>query len=117
MATKPITRLNTTIMDVEIFQWDNLALNDDGDVLESPKLADKTVQVYGTFGAGGKVILEGTCNLTSPVWAQMHDPQGNLLDFTSSTIRQVLENPLKIRPRVTTGDGTTNLTMVIICRR
>jgi hypothetical protein len=117
MATKSIEKINYIFANIETWKWSSLQLNDDGAALELPGLADKTVQVYGTFGGGGKVILEGACDPTIITWVPIHDPQGNALEFISAGIEQILENPLKIRPRVTAGDGTTSLTVVIICRK
>jgi len=116
MATKLIEKIPFTSTDLEIWKWSNLQLNDDGAILEFPRLADRTVQVYGTFGASGHLFIEGTNEILSPTWAPLNDPQGEVLDFATAKIKQILENPLAIRPRVTNGDGTTSLTVVIICR-
>jgi hypothetical protein len=116
MATKPIQKITFISSDLEIWKWENLQLNDDGEILQFPKLADKTIQVYGTFGASGHLFMEGTNEIDTPTWNPVNDPQGEILDFDTPKIKQVLENPLAIRPHVTNGDGTTSLTVVIICR-
>lgn len=116
MATKPIQKITFVSSGLEIWKWEGLQLNDDGAILEFPRLADKTVQVYGTFGASGHLFIEGTNEFVSPTWAPLNDPQGEVLDFATAKIKQVLENPVAIRPHVTNGDGTTSLTVVIICR-
>lgn len=73
------------------------------------------MQVAGTFGVGGSVNIEGSNN--GVAWAVLADPQGNPLTFTAARIEQVLESPRFIRPIVTAGDGTTNLTVNVFCRR
>jgi len=118
MATKPIASLSppNPIPGLKIYRWANLTLNDDGAILELPYLADKTVQVYGTFGASGKVVIQGSNKISDYVWTTLSNPQGDPLDFTTSKIQQILENPFVIRPIVTDGDGTTDLEVIILCR-
>lgn len=89
--------------------------NDVGDGWEWPFGADKCVQVVGTFGSGGTVKVEGTNDGTN--WVVLTDPQGNALSFTAAGIEAITENPWKIRPHVTAGDGTTSLTVTIVARR
>lgn len=95
--------------------WANLANGDSGSAYGAAKLQDKTVQILGTFGAGGTVVIEGS-NDGGATWATLNDSrgEGNALSFTSANIVTILENTELIRPRVTTGDGTTNLTVVIV---
>lgn len=75
--------------------------------------ADRSVQVYGTFGASGTLLIEGTndADPATGTWATLNDPQGNALSFTAAKIEQVLEYTRWIRPRVTNGDGTTSLSV------
>lgn len=95
-------------------QWANLANSDDGEPLPFSQYADKTIQVIGTFGAGGALAIEGSNNGTH--WAVLTDAQGNDLSITSAKIEQVLEATQYIRPRVTAGDGSTSLTAVLLAR-
>lgn len=97
--------------------WENLGNGDEGSWEVLPNLADKTVHVFGAFGVGGTVVLKGTNEPGTPAnEIQLVDPQGNDLSFTAAAIEVMLENPLKIRPEVTAGDGDTDLT-VIICAK
>jgi hypothetical protein len=86
---------------------------DTGSVEVSPQLRDKSIQVLGTFGASGNCRIEGS-NDAGTTWATLNDPQGNVLDFGAAKIEQLLESPNMIRPNITAGDGTTNLTVVLI---
>lgn len=88
---------------------------DVGVPLEEPGRADRSVQVTGTFGAGGNLRIEGSNDGTN--YATLTDPQGNALDFTTAKIEQVSEITRYLRPRVTAGDGTTSLTVTIMARR
>lgn len=95
--------------------WSALANGDDGTWLTGAMLADKTVQVLGTFGAGGSISIEGS-NDGGTTAAILNDSrgEGNPVTFTAADIRTILENPERIRPRVTAGDGTTSLSVIIV---
>jgi len=74
----------------------------------------KSVQVTGTFGAAGSVAIEGSQDGTT--WGALRDSTGTLIAITANTmIRDVLENTAFIRPRVTAGDGTTALRVMVVC--
>lgn len=96
-----------------------LANGDTGTPTECGDWADRTVQVTGTFGAGGSVQLEGSNYLTSetPLWAVLTDPQGNTVVKTAAALEVFEESPLLIRPNCTAGDGTTALIVRIVARR
>ena len=95
--------------------WKTLANLDTGKPFILPAFADKSVQVHGTFGAGGNCRIKGS-NFTTgtPTWATLNDPQGNALDVTAAKIEQILENPYQIQPEITAGDGTTSLTVRLL---
>lgn len=106
-----------------IVTWTGLLNGDDGAPFVMPYKADKSVQVLGTFGAGGNCRIEGTNQQTytpapavvaGVTYATLNDPQANALDFGSAKIEQVLENVNAIRPRVTAGDGATSLTVIML---
>ena len=98
-----------------IASW-TLASGDDGAPLGNTGSGDRTVQVDGTFGSGGNLIIEGSLN-NGASWYQLRDTSGTLLSFTSGGLRIILENTLLIRPRVISGDGTTSLTAIISVRK
>lgn len=108
-------QLQTVGDEVLIFTFANMANGDSGLALERPGSADRSVQVEGTFGSGGNVVIEGSNDGTN--YRVLTDPQGNGLNFTSAKIESVMEITRYIRPRVTAGDGTTLLTVSILMRR
>jgi hypothetical protein len=75
---------------------------------------DKCVQVSGTFGAAGTLSVEGSNDGVS--YFILHDPAGAAATFTAAGLKEILENPVFIRPGLAAGDGTTALTMVL-CQR
>jgi len=96
--------------------WANLANGDAGaPTIRGDEYADRSVQVTGTFGAGGNVRIEGSND--EAAYAALSDPQGDALNIGSAGIKQVLEITRLLRPSVTAGDGTTLLTVVMIARR
>lgn len=94
------------------FVWAGLANGDVGAGISSSILADKTVQVNGTFGAGGTVSIQGSNN-GGTTWGTVHDPGGTALTLTDGTLKTCLENPDMIRPSAV-GDGSTSLTVTVI---
>lgn len=100
-----------------LLTWSGLTFTtlDTGAPVQWVDFADRCVQVIGTFGVGGSVTLEGS-NTTSN-FLPLSDPQGNALTLTAARIEQVLELPRYVRPRVTAGDGTTNLEVTICMRK
>lgn len=73
--------------------------------------SDRSIHVTGTFG-GGTVKLYGSNDGTN--WVALSNPQGDELSFTSAGLEAVLELTQYVRPTVTAGDGTTNLTVTMV---
>lgn len=101
---------------VSVLRWTPLVNGDDGGAL-GPDFAqhtDRSVQVLGTFGTGGTVLIEGS--LDGSTWATLSDPQGNALSIQSAKIEAIMEATPYLRPRVSAGDGSTSLTVLIFVR-
>lgn len=94
-----------------LYTWAALANGDNGIAFSNVLLADKTVQVTGTFGTGGAVALQGSNDGTN--WVSLKDPQGNDLSFTAAGLEGVQGNPRFVRPNVSAGDETTDLTVTL----
>ena len=111
----------TTINDYEnsanLITWSGLLFSslDTGDPYEVPGFSDRTVQFSGTFGVSGAVQIEGSNDGTN--YIILTDPQGNNITKTAASIEAVTELPRFIRPRVTAGDGTTNLIASLFMKR
>jgi hypothetical protein len=120
MATRPLTTRKTPVGSnnlVHIASWDTLTTtNADGAPLRMPEAADRSVQVFGTFGTGGNLVIEGS-NDGGTTYHTLTDPQGNALAFTSAKIETITELTELVRPRVTAGDGTTDLDVHLLTRR
>jgi hypothetical protein len=102
-------------VDGQLIEWEGLADGDTGVEVESLAFADRTVQVIGTFGAGGELTMEGSNDGTN--WVTLTDYAGDAIVFTAAGMSVVLENPFYIRPNVTAGDGTTDLDVIVLGKR
>lgn len=118
MSTIPNTQITeSTTGTVDIATWTPLTFSglDSGAPVSLAGSADRSVQVEGTFGAGGTLLIEGSNDNIN--WRTLKDHLGNLLSFTSADIRSVDQIVRYIRPRITGGDGTTSLTVTMLLRR
>ncbi len=79
--------------------------------------ADKSIQVEGTFGGGGTVALEGTNDGDPTHYRPLTDPQGVTVAMTSPGIKALTEAVIWVRPHVTGGDGSTQLTVTMFFRK
>jgi hypothetical protein len=116
MAERASTRTDLqTGVPACIIGWSGLLNGDTGAAVEMVDYADKTCTIIGTFGAGGSITIQGSNDNSN--WFAMTDAQTQAVTKTASAMELIVENPRYIRPSVTAGDGTTNLTVQICCRR
>lgn len=95
-------------------EWGPMLTTDVG-VPESPQgLSDRSVQVTGTFGAGGTVNIQGS-NDGGINWFNLKDPSNTVIAIAAAGGAEILENTQMIRPSVAGGDGTTSLTVSLVC--
>jgi hypothetical protein len=99
----------------EVYTWPAMIVTDVGAGVGSPGSGDRTVQVVGTFGVGTTVDIEGTIDMIN--WHVLRDPAGTLLRFSGAGLKTILENVLALRPNVSAGDGTENVTVSIMVRQ
>ena len=115
MATRGFVRTQVSGR-VHRFVWLGLGNGDDGEPISIPGAADMTFQAFGTFGAGGTIIMEGTCRETAATFFQMRDGGDNVISFDSADGEMLAQMVAFIRPRVTAGDVTTDLTAILLAR-
>lgn len=117
MATKSFTQsfpINGE-HDFMLVTWSGMVNGDDGQPFILPQYADRSVQVEGTFGAGGTVVVQGTIDNSN--WRTLNDPYSNAISMTVPKIEAISELVNGIRPIVTAGDGTTNITVSMLVRK
>lgn len=100
---------------VHIVSWVGLLNGDDGSPIAMAGSPDRSVQVLGTFGTGGTIVFEGS-NDGGTTYFTLTDPQGNAISKTAAAGEQVVELTGLVRPRVTAGDGTTNLKCYLLLK-
>ena len=98
-----------------IIGWGTLGNGDSGTPLQMIGSADRSVQVEGTFGAGGTVLIEGSND--GIIYRLLRDPSGTALSITSAGIAAILEISAFIRPRVSAGDVSTAIDVTLLVRR
>ncbi len=98
-----------------VVAWGTLGNGVSGTPLQMIGSADRSVQVEGTFGAGGTVLIEGSNDGVN--YRTLHDPGGTALSITSAGIVAVLEISAFVRPRVSAGDGSTAIDVTLLVRR
>jgi hypothetical protein len=95
---------------VVVYTW-VLAASDTGAPVIVPDKADKTVQLFGTFGAA--VTMQGSNETGTPTtWATLTDPQGNAIAPTAAALEAIAENPYQIRP---SAGAVTSVTVALCC--
>ena len=94
--------------------WSGLHQDDTGGEVEWSRLADRSVHVYGTWG-GASVVMEGSNDGSN--FVTLDDLTGTAISKSANALFGILQIAAYIRPRVVGGDGTTNLTAILLSRR
>lgn len=119
MATIPVSDSNElNRAGTRRAEWDALTTGDDGQPIDWSEFADRSVQVYGTFG-GATVTMQGS-NDPGPTptnWNTLTDLQGNALAFTAAGLEMIAEPTCWVRPVVTGGAGTSINIQMFLRRR
>lgn len=103
-----------------IAQWTGLLNGDTGEPLQLHDYADMSMQVTGTFGAGGSVAAEGSNDATTTLngtYNALRDPGGTTIALTAASLKTILEKSRWLQPHVTAGDGTTALVVTMFFRK
>ena len=75
--------------------------------------ATRSIQVGGTFGVGGNVIIEGSNDNVN--FFTLNNALGTALaTVTAGALHSLDQNCLFIRPRVSAGDGTTSINVILV---
>ena len=89
--------------------------NADSSPIDFTQWGDMSVQVRGTWGAGGALAIEGSNDGTN--YVVLNSAQGTALSLSADSLKQIVERPRYVRARVTGGDGTTSLAATFVFRR
>lgn len=116
MATRPsvTTFPFETSLDVAVTTWAGLSADDDGEPVRLAVYSDRSIQVSGVFG-GASVTIGGSND--GETYHALTDTAGEPLTLTAGALKQIVELPVFLKPRVFGGDGTTNLKVVLSGRK
>jgi len=103
-----------TSRDLAVTRWEGLLADDDGAPERLAVYSDRSVQVVGTWG-GASLTFGGSNDGVN--YVALTDTSGQPLTLTSNALKQIVELPIFIKPRVFGGDGTTNLTCIMAGRK
>jgi hypothetical protein len=103
-----------TSLDVAVTTWTGLLSDDDGAPVRLAVYSDRSVQVTGNFG-GASVTIGGSND--GETYHALSDLSGEPLTLTAGALKQVVELPVFIKPRVFGGDGSTNIKVILSGRR
>jgi hypothetical protein len=98
-----------------LISWNGMANGDTGKPFEGCDWADRSMQIEGTFGTGGTLVMEGSLDGTN--YHPLRDSNGSNLTFTQSDLESVIQITKYLRPRVSAGDGATSLNVTMFARR
>ncbi len=102
--------------------WENMtATKDRGSGFGWPLGADASVHVFGNFGSGGSIQIEGSNTEDVPAdgssdWCVLDDAYGNAMTFTSEELLAIGPVCRWIRPIKNAGTGF-DLDVVLLARR
>lgn len=118
MAQRAATPFWSKAVNFTHVQWSGLLNGDTGEGVDLNLFGQGgcSLQISGTLGAGGAIQLEGS---NDPVDDPAKVTNWNLLGSSITALGiQIYPNDLTrfVRPRVTGGDGTTNLTATLGAR-
>jgi hypothetical protein len=105
--------------DAQLTTWQLTAADGDGQPLEAPSLADRTVTLAGDTAAfnGQTVQIQGSNDTVA--WFVCTSPTGTALSFTAAGMAAIAENPLFLRPFRSSGGslGAAGVRVQMLSRR
>jgi hypothetical protein len=117
---------NYTLLDsgVELVTWGPMTAGDTcvaidrtSGIMAFMAQSDRSVDVDGNF-AGAIVTIQGTNQWPDTgKFKTLRDPAGNNLSFSTADLRQVLEVSAAIQPAISSGSGSTSLTVALLLVR
>lgn len=107
-------QLSTPFRGASIVKWPSLANEDTGRPYSHASFNDRSVDVLGTFGSGGTVLIEGSNEVIATSFATLNDQQGNPVSVTLRKIVAIMENVVHIRPRVSAVDANTLIDVYLL---
>ncbi len=93
--------------------WLTLTQGDTGQPVNVAQYPDRTVQATGTFSGSGTIAIQGSNDLST--FGALRDLQGSTIALANTVPIVIAENTEQIRPSVSSGDGSTDIDVFMIC--
>lgn len=97
-----------------VIEWQGLSVGDLGAALQSLQHTASSVQVSGTFGEKGSVLLEGSNDGVN--FFPLSDLYGNVIHFNKAGLKSLGDTVAYLRPKVIEGDSTTFITIILVAK-
>jgi hypothetical protein len=107
------TRGSTGGVDGVAITWSAAGDSDTFQAVSLPAMADKSIQVEGTFGSA-TIHLGGSNDGVN--FEDLNDAFGTVIAIAAAGIKQVTESTLQVKPRTSGGTGSS-LVVTVFCRR
>ena len=100
------------------YVWGNLLRGDISVPVVVPGAVGMTFQVFGEFGIGGKIVLEGSCERgeSGAHFFVLRDQGDAFVSFWKAGGVTLAPVVTSLRPTIVGGDGATSLTAVLLVR-
>ena len=94
--------------------WLTLTQGDTGAPVNVAQFPDRSVQATGTFSGAGAIAIQGS-NDGGTTFGVLRDMSGDNIALATTQPNTIAENVEQIRPSVTSGDGSTDIDVFMIC--
>ncbi|MDB4893144.1 MAG: hypothetical protein JWL61_4999 [Gemmatimonadetes bacterium] len=111
-----ITTLETLYGHAHQVSWGPFAAGDTFTPYPNPGSADRSIHVFGTFGASTITVVGSNETATPTSMVALHDPSGTAISITAAGITQISEVTNWIAP-VCTGGAASGMTAALVIRR
>lgn len=99
--------------------WSELGADEEGAPIQYPNMPVKTVQISGEL-SGGSIVLQGS--MDGETWVTLRHTgatvdQGEgieLAPINAAGMFVIHENPRYVRPVITDGDGSTDVSVIVV---
>ena len=95
--------------------WLTLTNGDTGAPVDVAQYPDRTVQATGTFSGSASIAMQGS-NDGGVTFGVLRDIRGSDISLATTQPNTIAENTEQIRPSVTSGDGSTDIDVFLICK-
>lgn len=96
--------------------WETLTDADSGAAVDISAYTDMTVHSDGSYTGSGSITMQGSNN--NVAWFSLTKPGGTAISLTADTVgAYIVEEPRYIRPTVVSGDGSTDIDVIVTAKR